>query len=177
MALKLRPFETKDLNNFSTLHSNPKVMHDLGGPITRTEAEEKLQGYISAYHTHGYARMAVFYDADFAGYVGVMHHDGADHPLGPHDEIGWRLLPAFWGQGIAVEAARLTLSDVFGRVGLPLVLAYTGPDNLASRAVMQRLGMTRTPNLDFEETYPPVGIWQGLTWRITAQDHRGGGIE
>ncbi|MEM7732511.1 MAG: GNAT family N-acetyltransferase [Pseudomonadota bacterium] len=44
MALKLRPFEPQDLNDFSTLHSDPKVMQDLGGPITRAAAEEKLEG-------------------------------------------------------------------------------------------------------------------------------------
>ncbi|MEM7732510.1 MAG: GNAT family N-acetyltransferase [Pseudomonadota bacterium] len=132
---------------------------------------------MTAHSTHGYARMAVFDGAGFAGYVGVMHHDGANHPLGPHDEIGWRLLPTFWGKGIALQAARRTLFDVFDRVGLPHVLAYTTATNLPSQAVMTRLGMTRRPDLDFEEHYPPIGIWQGHTWRISASDHRAGGME
>lgn len=157
--------------------TDPKVTFDLGGPFSAVEVEERLRTCVTAYKTHGYARMAVFDGPDFAGYVGIMHNDTPGHPLGPHDEIGWRLLPAFWGKGIAVRAARLALSDVFDRVGLPHVLAYTGPDNLRSQAVMVRLGMTRREDMDFEEHYPPIGLWKGLTWRITAGDHRAGGIE
>lgn len=177
MAVTLRPFTEKDHHLISALMTDPKVTFDLGGPFSAVEVEERLRTCVMAYKTHGYARMAVFDGPDFAGYVGIMHNDTPGHPLGPHDEIGWRLLPAFWGKGIAVRAARLALSDVFDRVGLPHVLAYTGPDNLRSQAVMARLGMTRRKDMDFEEHYPPIGLWKGLTWRITAGDHRAGGIE
>ena len=141
------------------------------------DIEERLHCYIAAQKTHGYARLSVSYGAHFAGYVGVMHHEGRDHSLGPHDEIGRRILPEFWGKGIATKAAQIVLQDVFERVGLHHVLAYTGPSNLRSQAVMMRLGMTRRPDLDFEEVYPPIGIWHGLTWRIEAPDHVRGGME
>lgn len=178
--LTLRPFTTNDLNDFSALHANPQVMHDLGGPISTQEAQAKLEGYMAAYDRHGYARWAVFHQTVFAGYVGVMHLSNPDHPLGPHDEIGWRLFPATWGQGVATRAARLALTDAFDRVGLDHVLAYTVADNLRSQAVMTRLGLTRQPDMDFEEYYPPIGAWKGMVWRITAEAwaaQRAGGIE
>ncbi|MEO0772753.1 MAG: GNAT family N-acetyltransferase [Pseudomonadota bacterium] len=177
MALNLRRFEPRDLHDLNRLLTDPQVTHDLGGPFTPVDVEERLHCYLKAQDTHGYARMAAFLGPDFAGYVGIMHQDGKDHPLGPHDEIGWRILPAFWGKGIATKAAHIALQDVFDRVGLPHVLAYTTATNLPSQAVMTRLGMTRRPDMDFEEVYPPIGTWQGLTWRITASDYRAGGME
>lgn len=175
--MTLRAFNQGDVYYINMLLSDPKVTDDLGGPFSNTQSTEKLHDFIEASETHGYARMAVIQDGEFAGYVGVMHNDTPGHPFGPHDEIGWRLLPSFWGKGIALQAARLAVSDSFYRVGLPHVLAYTTASNLRSQAVMTRLGMTRMPDLDFEEHYPPIGAWKGLVWRISAEDHRAGGIE
>jgi RimJ/RimL family protein N-acetyltransferase len=56
-------------------------------------------------------------------------------------EIGWHLHPDAWGHGYATEAAEAVLDDAFSR-GLAKVLAVIDPDNSASRAVCQRLGMT-----------------------------------
>jgi RimJ/RimL family protein N-acetyltransferase len=86
-----------------------------------------------------------------------------DHPLGPHAEIGWRLVRTAWGHGYAAEAARAVLADAFGRVGIREVLAYTASDNLRSQAVMERLGLQRDERLDYSEA---VGgrMWHGLVW-------------
>ncbi|MEO0752475.1 MAG: GNAT family N-acetyltransferase [Pseudomonadota bacterium] len=166
--LFLQRFRAGDLNDFSALHADPNVMKDLGGPITRAEAHEKLTRYIAAYDRHGYGRVAVFADDTFAGYTGVQHLSDPTHPLTPHDEIGWRLLPRFWGHGIASRAATLCLEDAFTRAGLRHVLAYTSPDNHRSQAVIARLGFERAQALDFEEDYPPLGTWHGLVWRLNA---------
>jgi RimJ/RimL family protein N-acetyltransferase len=86
-----------------------------------------------------------------------------DHQaLGTHDEIGWRLLPAFWGKGYATEAARAAQMDAQTRCGLRDIITYTAPDNPASEAVMKRLGYVRASDRDFSATYPTVvGVWHG----------------
>ena len=180
-TLSMRPFVPEDLNDFSALHSDLDVMSDLGGPINITDAQAKLDHYIDAFDRVGYGRFAVFEGGRFVGYVGVMHHADQDHPLGPHDEIGWRIHRAFWGKGLASRAAQLALDDAFGRVGLPSVLSYTAPDNTRSQAVMGRLGFARNADMDFSEPYDPVGVWTGHVWRITVEDwqarQRSGGRE
>ena len=60
----------------------------------------------------------------------------------PHIDLGWRLHPDHQGKGYATEAARGAIAYGFGELGLDEVAATTLPDNVRSRAVMERLGMT-----------------------------------
>ena len=56
-------------------------------------------------------------------------------------EIGYALLPEFWGRGYAAEAARAFLRYAFDELGRERVVAVAHPDNAASRGVMERVGM------------------------------------
>jgi RimJ/RimL family protein N-acetyltransferase len=87
-----------------------------------------------------------------------------NHPLGSHVEIGWRLVQHGWGFGYATEAARAALTDVFDRIRLDAVIAYTSPDSLRSQAVMERLHMHRDPSRDFIMDYAAIKGWRGLVW-------------
>lgn len=60
----------------------------------------------------------------------------------PHIDLGWRLHADRWGRGYATEAARGAVDYAFGTLGLDELAAATLPENLRSRAVMERLGMT-----------------------------------
>ncbi len=51
------------------------------------------------------------------------------------------LWPAWWGRGLATEAAQAVLEYVFEVLGHPVVMAATDPPNVASIRVMERLGM------------------------------------
>lgn len=56
-------------------------------------------------------------------------------------EIGWWLARAWWGRGLATEAARVALRDGFMRVGLKRIVAIAQPANTASVRIMEKLGM------------------------------------
>jgi RimJ/RimL family protein N-acetyltransferase len=149
---------------FAAMHADPEVMVDYGGPISRSESDAKLDRYMAAYREHGFARWAIeAHSGDFLGYAGVMTR-GPDHPLGLHVEVGWRLVRHAWGFGYATEAARASLADVFDRVGLEAVIAYTSSDNFRSQAVMERLRMRRDPSRDFVMDYAANKGWRGLVW-------------
>ena len=76
--------------------------------------------------------------------------------LGPCVEIGWRLAPQFWGLGLASEAARMALRAGFESLGLEEIVAITTLRNTRSRAVMQRLGMQKSPADEFDHpAFPP----------------------
>ena len=57
------------------------------------------------------------------------------------DEIGWAIDPRRWGEGLAAEAAVAAIADGFERCGLDEVIAFTTPDNQASRRVMVKCGL------------------------------------
>jgi len=56
-------------------------------------------------------------------------------------ELLYGLLPAWWGQGLATEAARAVLAYAFTTIGAREIMAATDPPNAASVRVMERLGM------------------------------------
>jgi RimJ/RimL family protein N-acetyltransferase len=62
-------------------------------------------------------------------------------PGTPDIEIGWWLARAWWGRGLATEAARVALSDGFARAGLGRIVAIAQPANTASIRIMLKLGM------------------------------------
>jgi RimJ/RimL family protein N-acetyltransferase len=80
-------------------------------------------------------------------------------------------MPRWWNQGLATEAARAALRYVFERIGLQEIVAFTRPDNLRSRWVMEKLGMEYSADFDhpgLPEGHPlrrhvlyrlPLAVW------------------
>ena len=162
--LRLRCWRHADRDAFAAMNADPAVMADLGGPLGRADSDRKYDHYLAVLDRFGFSRWAIEDpDGEFLGYAGVMPRRGK-HPLGDHDEIGWRLVRSAWGKGLASEAARAALDDAFLRLGLDRVLAYTAADNPRSQAVMKRLSMERDASLDFSQTGSAGKAWRGLVW-------------
>jgi len=162
--VRLRRWREADRDAFAALNADPEVTWDLGGPLDRGRSDAKFERYMAAFDRYGFCRWALERsDGRFLGYAGVMPAS-AGHPLGPHMEVGWRLVRSAWGQGYATEAAGAALRDAFTRAGLREVFAYTAHDNVRSQAVMQRLRLERDPARDFTAHYDGFGDWRGLVW-------------
>jgi ribosomal-protein-alanine N-acetyltransferase len=65
-------------------------------------------------------------------------------------EVLWALHPDVWGKGYATETARAALAYGFDTLALKLIFAMTRPDNLASQAVMRRLGLLYRKNVVYK---------------------------
>jgi RimJ/RimL family protein N-acetyltransferase len=63
-------------------------------------------------------------------------------------EVGWSIAPSRWGQGLAPEAARVVVAWGFDRCGLERIVSFTLPDNVASRRVMEKIGMARAGEIE-----------------------------
>lgn len=173
--LTLRQWSDADRIPFAAMNADPAVMHDLGGTLDRNESDRKHDRYAETFGKQGYGRWVLEGSIDgaesgFLGYTGIMPNRDDDHPLGHHDDIGWRLRREAWGHGFASEAARACLRDAFTRVGLTEIVAYTAADNVRSQAVMERLGLRRDRSLDFSAHYDGFGTWRGLVWVGTRSD-------
>ena len=166
--LVLRPWQRSDRDDFAHMNEDTEVMADLGGPLSRSASNEKLERFRGVFDRHGITRWVVTDPrGQFLGYCGIVVQDD-HHPLGPHHEIGWRLVREAWGRGYASEAASAALTDAFGRCGCREVLAYTAADNVRSQAVMERLRLERRTALDFVHEYDGYGSWGGLVWAAVA---------
>ena len=165
--LCLSPWAEEDRARIIALYADPLASRDFGRTLNAKESSATFDKYLASFGLYGFTRWKLtLKDGTFIGTTGVMRV--MDHQaLGTHDEIGWRLLPAFWGKGYATEAARAAQNDVQHRCNLRGLITYTSPDNLASSAVMKRLGYIRTPERDFSAHYPTVvGEWHGKVWRV-----------
>lgn len=150
--LVLRNWDAEDEHPFYEVMNRPEVMEHLGGVQTPDEwnaAYQRIVGFQRDYgHTFWIAEDRV--SRDILGFCGLkrVNAPGAGDLTGMH-EIGWRLRPEAWGQGIAKEAAITTLDLAFGRFEAPVVIATTVPSNVASQGLMKRLGMTRRDDLEY----------------------------
>ncbi|AKD02933.1 GNAT family protein [Pontibacter korlensis] len=81
-------------------------------------------------------------------------------------EIGYWLLPAYWGKGYVPEAARVLLNYGFGSLGLNRVEAIVEAGNTASERVLQKLGFTyegRLREREIQHGHPVDLMYYGLS--------------
>ncbi|WP_083507980.1 GNAT family N-acetyltransferase [Aureimonas frigidaquae] len=147
--LRLRRWRAEDGAVFHRLNSDPDVMHHFGFRRTRAESDAMREDLNRRLDAEGMSFLAVerLLDARVLGMVGLIRTH-APSPLAPEVEIGWRLLPEAWGQGYATEAARRCLRYGLDELGLTRIVSWCVVDNLASEAVMRRIGMVQAGFLD-----------------------------
>jgi RimJ/RimL family protein N-acetyltransferase len=148
--LILRPWRDDDRAPFIAMSADPAVMETLGGVLSPEQAQAYIDSAGKRLAIFGFTRWALErrQDGAFIGAVGLAPiHPSLALPAG--FEMGWRLVRDAWGQGYASEAAAAAIEHGFER-GLTEVFAFTSRPNLRSQAVMERVGFTRTPTLDFD---------------------------
>ncbi len=153
--LRLRPMTDADNEPFLAMVGDPEVMRYVSPvPIPRASAEAVAAHYRGMLQTKGYGYWAieVIGGASFAGII-MLHEVNFTAAFTPAFEVGWLLLPEHWGNGYATEGARAALDYAFTTLKLDEVVAITTAGNLASRRVMQRLGMTHDPQDDFDHPH------------------------
>ncbi|GAA0638248.1 GNAT family N-acetyltransferase [Sporichthya brevicatena] len=155
--LLLRGWRESDREPFAALNADPEVTEFLLGPMTRAESDAMVDRIEASFAAKGYGLWAVEVvgGPEFVGYVGLWDPT-FEAPFTPAVEIGWRLARSAWGHGYATEGAQAALRYAFGTVGLAEVVSFTAAVNVRSRAVMERLGMTRDPDEDFD--HPRVAV-------------------
>ncbi len=143
--LVLRRFTEADVDNLFDLDSDPEVMRFLNGgvPTPRDVIERDILPRFlrSDEGAGGFGYWAAIEKAtgDFLGWFSFRPRDGAD----PGEvELGYRLRKSAWGRGYATEGARALIRKGFAELGVRRVVATTYQDNLASRRVMEKAGLT-----------------------------------
>lgn len=148
--LVLREWRDADREPFAGLNADPRVVEHLSGPLDRAASDALVDRIVARWASDGHGLWAVERRADrrFLGFVGLAA-PGFEAAFTPCVEVGWRLAPDAWGHGYATEAGRAALQFGFERLDLDEIVSFTVPENVRSRAVMGRLGLTRDPADDF----------------------------
>jgi RimJ/RimL family protein N-acetyltransferase len=156
--LILRDWREEDVEPFLRHTNTPAVMRWLGGVRTRAEQDESIGRLMRWQAERGFTFWVIERKADGAllGFCGLKIADTPGSPIEGLYEIGWRLREDVWGGGYAKEAAIASLDFAFGTLGADKVVAITFPGNEASWGLMERLGMTRRPELDYDDERFPA---------------------
>lgn len=160
--LLLRRFRDEDRDPFAAMNADPRVMEHFVTTLDRGASDAFVDRIEARRDERGYSLWAVEVrdgppgPGRFIGFTGLWDTT-FEAPFTPAVEVGWRLAPDAWGHGYATEAATASVDDGFVRVGLPEILSFTAAVNLASRAVMERIGLVRDLDGDFDYPTAPEG--------------------
>ncbi|HEX4817898.1 MAG TPA: GNAT family N-acetyltransferase [Nonomuraea sp.] len=156
--LIMRRWREEDREPFAAMNADPEVMEHFPAPLTREQSDAFVDRIERQFDERGYSLWALEERATgrFIGFTGLAWQ-AFDAPFLPAAEVGWRLTRPAWGHGYATEAARRAVAYAFAEAGLDEIISMTAATNARSRAVMERLGMTRDPAEDFDHPYVPDG--------------------
>jgi methyltransferase (TIGR00027 family) len=131
-------------------------MEHFPAPLSREESDALMDRIVTRFNERGWGLWAVEARAsgEFIGFIGLLEPMFTT-AFTPCLEIGWRLAFEAWGHGYATEGARAVMRFAFEELKLEALYSFTVPGNVRSCRVMERLGMRRTPENDFEHPRLP----------------------
>jgi RimJ/RimL family protein N-acetyltransferase len=139
--LSLRHFTAADVDLLVELDSDPEVMRYIGPGASRSEIVDEVLPAFLAWHEQ--SDRYGFFAAEAGGeFVGWFHFRPSPGAADDEPEIGWRLRRSAWGRGYATEGAQALIDEGFERHGVRRVVAECMAVHVASRRVMEKVGMT-----------------------------------
>jgi RimJ/RimL family protein N-acetyltransferase len=158
--LVLRRFTSADADNLVNLDADPDVMRFVTGGVPTSRAEiqnEVLPAFLAYYQRYeGYGFWAAIERAT-GEFLGWFHfRPRQDSPPG-QVELGYRLRKSAWGNGYATEGSRALIRKGFTEHGVQRVVAEAMAVNLASRRVMEKVGLKLVRTFHAPWPYPIDG--------------------
>ncbi|EGQ3842203.1 GNAT family N-acetyltransferase [Staphylococcus pseudintermedius] len=150
--LKLRDWQDEDLQPFQQLNANRQVRQFFPSLLSYQKTAldfEAMKSYLK-HHQIGLFAVELKATKEWIGFIGMNYiPQTVDYPFEelPFYEIGWRLSPEVWDNGIATEGAEAVLDYVAER-GISEVYAMAAKVNHASIRVMEKIGMTHYDDFD-----------------------------
>ena len=121
---------------------DPRVYRTLwpaAAPPTERDVTDGLKAKVDHWERHGFGMWLVRdrETGEMVGRGGLQY----TYTAGLNDvEAGWAIVPERWGQGLATELAHACVEAAFDQLDLLEIVAFTLPDNVASRRVMEKAG-------------------------------------
>jgi [ribosomal protein S5]-alanine N-acetyltransferase len=144
----LRPMNEEDADGIYRLNLHPDILKFTTDPpfASVDSARQFLKAY-DHYDLYGFGRWAVVLKDfhTFIGWCGLKYH-----PDEQEVDVGYRLLPEFWGMGYATETARACNEYGFKVLGLTRIVARVHKENFKSIRVAEKIGMIYEKDILFD---------------------------
>lgn len=149
--LFFRWWREEDLPLAIGLWGDPNVTALIGGPFDEEKIGRMLQRHVALGAERGFQYWPIFLrdSEEHAGCCGLRPYDDARGIL----EVGFHLRASHSGRGLATEAGRAVIAHAFDALGVRALFAGHHPDNVASGAILSKLGFLYTR----DELYPATG--------------------
>ncbi|QDV61158.1 GNAT family N-acetyltransferase [Crateriforma conspicua] len=143
-----RAFDLGDAEAFFRLNSDQDVMKFTGEPLLSSlkQASEAIECYTD-FERYGFGRWACVekQSGRVIGFCGLKYLPDLDEV-----DVGYRLMPEFWGRGFATEACAACLEFGFRILQLKEIIAMVMPANAASIGVVRKCGMRCEGEVSYE---------------------------
>jgi [ribosomal protein S5]-alanine N-acetyltransferase len=147
--LIVRHYTIDDADNFFLLNGDPQVMRYIRPVKSREETNTFLNEVIEySKNNPAYGRMAVNekHSNVFVGSFAIIPLEKTEYM-----QLGYSLLPPYWGKGFATELVKYGLQYIFKKTNLTEIFGVTEVMNFDSQKVLLKNGFV------FEKTYPEGG--------------------
>jgi RimJ/RimL family protein N-acetyltransferase len=155
--LVIRNWRDDDRDFFHEINSDPVVMEYFPHGRDRAESDALLDHIQSGITEHGlgFYALALVESDEPIGFCGLAPVTVSGVFADDAVEIGWRLAHRHWRKGYVTEAARALLHHGFETLGLDEIVSFAVMENRRSTAVMERIGLRRRPEMDFDSPCIP----------------------
>ena len=144
--LIIREITSDDLQGMFELDSNTEVHRYLGNDLVKsTEESEQLIAFIrQQYLDNGIGRWAMVekHSGCFMGWTGFKFISETINDHSGYYDLGYRMLPRYWGRGYATESAKACLKYGIETLNLKPIYAMANAENTASKRVLIKTGFT-----------------------------------
>jgi RimJ/RimL family protein N-acetyltransferase len=152
--MELLPYTEDDLALTEAIECDPDMMRELGGPIARSEIPRIHQRRLDT-TAKGDWWLKIVPDPPGppAGTIGIWETSWNGSTI---HEMGWMVLPAFQGRGIASAATEIILARARADPRFRRLHAFPGVTNEPSNALCRRFGFTKLEECDGEYAGRPL---------------------
>jgi len=162
VEIRLEPWSEPDLPLLEALMGDPATMAHLGGPESSEQIRQRHQRYLALppSGTDHMFKIVLGMDTEGVGNIGYWQKSWRDDLV---YEMGWFVLPAYQGRGIATRAGKALIALARGEGRHRFMHAFPAVDNAASNTLCRKLGFSMIEECEVE--YPAghplrVNDWQ-----------------
>ncbi|MEU4570676.1 GNAT family N-acetyltransferase [Micromonospora sp. NPDC023956] len=160
--VRIEPWQERDLDLLRRINA-PEMKRHLGGPETEEKVLARHRKYVDFAGTGAGCmfRVVALPEVEAVGSIGYWERVRDGHTV---YELGWSILPAYQGRGLATAALTAALDQVRARKTHRYAHAFPSVDNAASNAVCRKAGFTLLGETDVE--FPPGRLMRANDWRL-----------